>query len=1082
MARIIRYTKGDLSLRDQVIGTDAENQNATVNIPIAAIIDLAIDYFSTNGNGDGINQSLLDITTSVDGLTTAVATYTNTINTNTSEIEAIVTRTETLESTFETNEDGTLTISAANITNFAETIASYGFASATTLNTLSTKVQQIVDGELVIDTYATIEQLANTTSTLEGSIATLQDTLTTGYQNYADGIIQTDAFSQAVSGLVTEANGEFASATDFTNLQAQFGTFDADGNLTGLSTALANQVTTTISGEGYATTSSLNALEASLTTYVNDQILSSSTAGITGEQLATTLEGYAEATELTAFKAEVGTFDEDGNLISLSTALADKVTQTIATENYATSSDVTALESTVNGNTATLTQTASTVSDITGRLQSSYGLNLTAGNAVAGMTFLADGETELSEIKFVANTFKIDRPGGAISPFIVNADGTISLNGQVTFTSASTGDGIGYDALQQYLDQYNYATTSDIPAAFTDADVQAYLDAQGYVAGQNALDDAQIATYLSENNYVTTSTTINGGQIQTGIIASGDYADSTPNDGFSDRGMAINLDSGSIHSEQFYINPDGTANFGGIHSAGSIGSWTVDSSGALKDSSSEIVLDPSGNYTEVGTEKLVLSSEDLPPISPNAAVNMEFLDLAQNGSLAQYFEELSERRKESYSQGQLTGESEINGSNNDGRLYKFTFDNITQTLDAITEDNNQSYQGWSGSTFSFQIPYYENIYGLGSLVLHVQEKFARDYGWAVLPEQEQDPQNPYIDCNPELNPNAAPSVDNVFTFDYKAELHVYFELVKHTGPSEEFRREITLAEGSSSMNLNELSYDGISTTPMSVRACDRFVGATVSAGDSWEAGVVEDSYTPDYNDPSLYTGEIRVRAEYVYEVTNINLWAASADVSGYVGNNGDYISYQTTRLDGSAMPWAFIQGGGGSYYSNGSPIKLASVLFTGAQPKTNIGLNGIQVRGDKGFVVMGDAVASDAVFQTWGDAQIIGRITVNAFQNFSDKNLKHNIKPISNALDTISKLAPVKFKWYPDVAGSLPGDKYGFIAQDVQEVLPSIVNEQEYLTIEQNNIISINTAAIQELINKINKLEEEIKTLKENNG
>jgi uncharacterized protein (UPF0335 family) len=48
--------------------------------------------------------------------------------------------------------------------------------------------------------------------------------------------------------------------------------------------------------------------------------------------------------------------------------------------------------------------------------------------------------------------------------------------------------------------------------------------------------------------------------------------------------------------------------------------------------------------------------------------------------------------------------------------------------------------------------------------------------------------------------------------------------------------------------------------------------------------------------------------------------------------------------------------------------------------------------------------------------------------------------------------------------------------------LPSIVKEGEHLTLEHNNIISINTAAIQELVNKINKLEEEIKTLKENNG
>ena len=60
--------------------------------------------------------------------------------------------------------------------------------------------------------------------------------------------------------------------------------------------------------------------------------------------------------------------------------------------------------------------------------------------------------------------------------------------------------------------------------------------------------------------------------------------------------------------------------------------------------------------------------------------------------------------------------------------------------------------------------------------------------------------------------------------------------------------------------------------------------------------------------------------------------------------------------------------------------------------------------------------------------------------------------------------------------------RYGFIAQDVKEVLPTIVKENKHFTLEPNNIISINTAAIKELIDKIDKLEEEIKILKENNG
>ena len=306
MARIQRYTKGNISLSDKVVGSDVENQNATINIPIAAIVDLAIDYFSVNGNGDGINQSLLDITTSIDGNTTAIASYQNIINVHTSDIEAIVTRTETLESVFETNNDGTLTLSTANITNFAETIASEGFASATTLDSLSSRVQQIVDGELVIDTYATIAQLANTTSTLEGSIATLEDTLTTGYQNYADGIIQTDAFSSAVSSLITESNPDFASATELTALKAEFGTFNPDGTINTLSDAFANQVLTAYTGPELAEASFVTNLASSFGTYNTDGSINTlSQSFINSVSSAVNTTGFAQATDLTDLESQI---------------------------------------------------------------------------------------------------------------------------------------------------------------------------------------------------------------------------------------------------------------------------------------------------------------------------------------------------------------------------------------------------------------------------------------------------------------------------------------------------------------------------------------------------------------------------------------------------------------------------------------------------------------------------------------------------------------------------------------------------------------------------------------------------------
>ena len=1112
MARIHRYTKGKVTLSDTLVGTDVENQKATVNIPIAAIVDLAIDYFSVNGNGDGINQSLLDITTSLDGNTTAIATYQNIVNTHTSDIEAIVTRTETLESVFETNNDGTLTLSTANITNFAETIASEGFASATTVNSLSSQVQQIIDGQLTIDTYATIDQLANTTSTLEGSIALLEDTLTAGYQAYTNGILTTDSFATAVNGIVAEAGADFSQSSQWTNLQssfgtfnadgtlntlsdafannvlstytgpdlataqsvtdlgAEFGTFDANGNLTGLSSALASQITTTVSGEGYATSSDLNTLESTLTSYVDGEIASSSTAGITGSQLTTVLDDYALAQTVTDLNAQI--FDTNGNVID---AFATSLLQTTAGNGVATAQSVTDLTATVNGNTASVNTNQSAIADIDGNLTAAYGITVDSGGNIAGMSLLSDSNTG-SSISFNSDVFTINVNGTDISPFVVTADG-IALNGAVTFSNASTGQGIDFDDLQTYLNQNNYAQTNQLPdtSAFLDqAALAAYLQDQGYVTGNTAgITEVQLLNILSGQN-TTTNTVINGSNITTGIIASGDFAmpANSALSGFSTAGMGINLDNSSIHAEQFYINPDGTASFGGTHSAGSVGNWTVDSSGALKDaaSSPEIVLDPSGNYVEVGTEKLVLSSENLPQISPSAAVSANFTfppGTLPNGIIS------TTPNYTSYRKTTTTGYQTITSG---AKRYKYSYPNLTGNLPGTNTQNNIAFNSYGGGVINYVIPYGAAPSASPFVVtMGMQKGFGTDYGWESIVVSTLGLNTGFLDFS------AIPNVPGVAGIDYELKVKYKFDFVpddiSNGSAKTLFTEEKVLASGTITKNLR----DAIRGTNLPVPQSNiQYFGFEFAVPNDWEAGQIAGSYTPTGVNANIGTssnpGSISVVATYSYEITNIYTWAARVPST----TTGEYL------VNTASQPWAYTFFTGRSYLSSGDDVfnSFSNVLFTGASAKTNIGLNGIQVRGGKGFVALGDNVpgSENAVAQIWGNAQVFGTLTSNSTQSFSDKNLKDNITPISDALSTVSKLEPVSFNWKPDMRGIDLGTRYGFIAQDMQEVLPTIVKEGEHLTLEHNNIISINTAAIKELVNEINELKEEIKTLKQNNG
>jgi hypothetical protein len=75
----------------------------------------------------------------------------------------------------------------------------------------------------------------------------------------------------------------------------------------------------------------------------------------------------------------------------------------------------------------------------------------------------------------------------------------------------------------------------------------------------------------------------------------------------------------------------------------------------------------------------------------------------------------------------------------------------------------------------------------------------------------------------------------------------------------------------------------------------------------------------------------------------------------------------------------------------------------------------------------------------------------------SDKNLKKNIQDVGDAMDIIKKLNPKNYEFKTDeklVALNLPkGTHYGFIAQELEQVLPYIVNDGPQLPNNEPDII-----------------------------
>jgi hypothetical protein len=100
---------------------------------------------------------------------------------------------------------------------------------------------------------------------------------------------------------------------------------------------------------------------------------------------------------------------------------------------------------------------------------------------------------------------------------------------------------------------------------------------------------------------------------------------------------------------------------------------------------------------------------------------------------------------------------------------------------------------------------------------------------------------------------------------------------------------------------------------------------------------------------------------------------------------------------------------------------------------------------------------------------------VVAYGSPSDITLKTNIKPLEGALEKVTKLQGVSFTWKEDTdANKMTGikDDIGFIAQEVQEILPDLVrkNDNGLLSLRDKGITALLVEAIKELKTEVEDL------------
>ena len=152
--------------------------------------------------------------------------------------------------------------------------------------------------------------------------------------------------------------------------------------------------------------------------------------------------------------------------------------------------------------------------------------------------------------------------------------------------------------------------------------------------------------------------------------------------------------------------------------------------------------------------------------------------------------------------------------------------------------------------------------------------------------------------------------------------------------------------------------------------------------------------------------------------------------------------------------------------NNSNPTNTAATIYDQANVGLTASAHNFSIRNYNG-----SSMVESARFTT-SSLTVIGDVV--AYGSPSDISLKENIKPIKNALDKVERLQGVTFDWKESDSILNIKEDIGFIAQDVQKVLPELVRENDNgkLSLRHQGIISVLAEAIKELSDRIKVLED----------
>lgn len=172
-----------------------------------------------------------------------------------------------------------------------------------------------------------------------------------------------------------------------------------------------------------------------------------------------------------------------------------------------------------------------------------------------------------------------------------------------------------------------------------------------------------------------------------------------------------------------------------------------------------------------------------------------------------------------------------------------------------------------------------------------------------------------------------------------------------------------------------------------------------------------------------------------------------------------------TAISNAPNTFTDLQIAGISTFVNG-PVLIGAATSTGTALQRLQVTGGAYVSGNIGIGTTNPTSRLTVV----GDVLVSGVMTSTDYNSASDINLKENINPIINPIDKVLQINGVSFDWKDNGRSSM-----GVIAQEVERVLPELVNGTDSKTVNYNGLIGLLIEVVKEQQKEINTLKDKFK-------